>query len=221
LLANGAHRLLAVETDRRCIAALADLVEMFPDRLALVEADARLVDLIALAHGRGWPPPYRIVANLPYNVGTTLLIGWLQRAAAYESMTLMFQREVADRLTAMPASKDYGRLSVYVQWLCVTRRLFDISPKAFVPPPSIWSTVVRIEPRPRPLAEARQATLERVLAAAFNQRRKMLRGSLKALGLPPEPLLDAAGVAQTRRAEEIDVEGFCALARALDVAEGR
>jgi len=221
LLAAGAARLLAIETDPRCIRALADLVAAFPDRLALVEADALKVDPRALAQERDWPPPYRIVANLPYNVGTALLLAWLKHATTYESMTLMFQREVADRLTAAPGSKDYGRLSVYAQWKCEIRRLFDISPKAFVPPPSVWSAVVRIEPRPMPLAPAREASLERVLAAAFNQRRKMLRGSLKALRLAPEPLLAAAGIDPTARAEEIDIAGFCALARALDAAEGR
>lgn len=221
LLAARATRLLAIETDRRCIQALGDLVAAFPDRLALVEADALRVDPCALARERDWPPPYQIVANLPYNVGTALLLGWLKHATAYQSMTLMFQREVADRLTAAPGGKDYGRLSIHVQWLCATRRLFDVSPKAFVPPPSVWSAVVRIEPRPVPLAPARDASLERVLAAAFNQRRKMLRGSLKALGIAPEPLLAAAGIEPTRRAEEIDIAGFCALARALDTAEGR
>jgi len=220
LLAAPAGRLLAIETDPRCVAALAGLAAAFPAHLALAQADALKIDPITMARARAWPPPYRIVANLPYNVGTALLLRWLADAAAYESLTLMFQREVADRLAAPPGGKDYGRLSVHAQWKCEIRRLFDSSPRAFVPPPAVWSSVLRLEPRAAPKAPAREAALERVLAAAFNQRRKMLRGSLKVLGVAPEPLLEMAGIAPTARAEEIPVEGFCAMARALDAVEG-
>jgi 16S rRNA (adenine1518-N6/adenine1519-N6)-dimethyltransferase len=144
-----------------------------------------------------------------------LLIGWLERIGEYESLTLTFQREVAERLTATPRSKSYGRLSVLVQWLAEPQILFDIPPRAFVPPPKVTSSVVRIVPRPEPLAPADQPALERVTAAAFGQRRKMLRTSLKTLGMPTESLFDCAGIASTARAEEVTVSEFCALARAV------
>ena len=208
LLAAGARRIVAIERDPRCLAALSEIAAAHPGRLELVAGDALRLDPVELSDA-----PRKIVANLPYNIATPLLIGWLDRIGEYESLTLMFQREVAERLTAAPRSKSYGRLSVLVQWLAEPQILFDIPPRAFVPPPRVTSSVVRIVPRPEPLAPADQPALERVTAAAFGQRRKMLRTSLKTLGVPVEPLLDRAGVAPTARAEELTVAEFCAIAR--------
>jgi 16S rRNA (adenine1518-N6/adenine1519-N6)-dimethyltransferase len=173
--------------------------------------DALALDLAALD-----PAPTRLVANLPYNVATPLLIRWLENIDAFAGLTLMFQKEVADRLTARPRTKDYGRLSVLTQWLTEPRRLFDIPARAFTPPPKVTSTVVQLTPRPAPLHPADRPTLERVTAAAFGQRRKMLRQSLKTLTADPTALLARAGVLETARAEELDVGQFCALARALE-----
>jgi 16S rRNA (adenine1518-N6/adenine1519-N6)-dimethyltransferase len=213
LLAAGARRVVAIERDPRCLSALAELAAYYPDQLELVAGDALKLDPAALAD-----KPRKIVANLPYNIATALLVGWLDRIHEYEGLTLMFQREVAERLVAAPRSKAYGRLSVLVQWLCDARILFDVPPRAFVPPPKVTSTVVALTPRAQPLAPASKEALERVTAAAFGQRRKMLRTSLKALGVPVEPLLLRAEVAPTARAEELSVEEFCALAQPLNVA---
>jgi len=161
------------------------------------------------------PPPRKIVANLPYNIATALLLGWLDRIGGFETLTLMFQREVALRLVAAPGSKSYGRLSVLVQWLTRPRILFDVPPRAFTPPPKVVSSVVEIVPRPEPLAPAAKPAIERITAAAFGQRRKMLRSSLATLGVPLETLLAGSGVSPTARAEELSVAEFCALARAL------
>ena len=211
LLTAGARRIVAIERDQRCLAALGEIAAAYPGRLELAAGDALKLDPVELSDA-----PRKIVANLPYNIATPMLIGWLDRIGEYESLTLMFQREVAERLTAVPRSKPYGRLSVLVQWLAEPQILFDIPPRAFVPPPKVTSSVVRIVPRPEPLAHADQLALERVTAAAFGQRRKMLRTSLKTLGIPVEPLLARAGVAPTARAEELGVAEFCALARAAD-----
>jgi 16S rRNA (adenine1518-N6/adenine1519-N6)-dimethyltransferase len=208
LLVAGARRIVAVERDPRCLAALGEIAAAYPGRLELVAGDALRLDPVELSDA-----PRKIVANLPYNIATPLLIGWLDRIREYESLILMFQREVAERLTAAPRSKSYGRLSVLVQWLAEPQILFDIPPRAFVPPPNVTSSVVRIAPRPEPLARAEKPTFERVTAAAFGQRRKMLRTSLKTLGVPVEPLLARAGVAPTARAEELTVADFCAIAR--------
>jgi 16S rRNA (adenine1518-N6/adenine1519-N6)-dimethyltransferase len=210
LLDEGAARVVAIERDPRCLAALGELAARYPGRLEIVEGDALALDPATLAAA-----PRRIVANLPYNIATALLLNWLDRISEYESLTLMFQREVAERLVAAPRSPAFGRLSVIVQWLCEARILFDIPPQAFTPPPKVTSSVVRLIPRPAPLAPADKATLERVTAAAFGQRRKMLRASLKSLGVPVEPLLAAAGVLGTARAEELAVVDFCALAQVL------
>ena len=209
LLATGARRIVAIERDRCCLAALGDLAAAYPGRLELVAADALGLDPAELSD-----PPRKIVANLPYNIATPLLLRWLDRIREYESLTLMFQREVAERLLAAPRSKPYGRLSVLVQWLTETEILFDIPPRAFLPPPKVTSSVVRLLPRAEPLAPAAKRALERVTAAAFGQRRKMLRTSLRALGVPVEQLLQCARVAPTARAEELTVTEFCALARA-------
>jgi 16S rRNA (adenine1518-N6/adenine1519-N6)-dimethyltransferase len=176
----------------------------------LIAADALALDPAELS-----APPRKIVANLPYNIATPLLLGWLDRIREYESLTLMFQREVAERFVAQPRSKAYGRLSVLVQWLAEVEILFGIPPRAFVPPPKVTSSVVRLMPRAEPLAPAAKHALERVLAAAFGQRRKMLRASLKPLGVPVEQLLERAGVVPSARAEELSVAQFCALARAV------
>jgi 16S rRNA (adenine1518-N6/adenine1519-N6)-dimethyltransferase len=206
LLEAGAAQVVAVERDPRCIAALEELAAIYPGRLKVVEGDARAIDPVDLV-----APPRRIVANLPYNIGVPLLLSWLGRAADYAGLTLMFQKEVADRLVGRPRSKDYGRLSVMVQWLCEVRREFNVDRHAFTPPPKVASSVVTLVPRRLPLAQANMADLEQVTAAAFGQRRKMLRTSLKPLGLDPQSL----GLDPTARAEELTVEQFCILARAL------
>ena len=212
LLAEGATRVIAIERDRRCIAALEEIAAHYPGRLEIIEGDALATDMAALASGR-----VKIVANLPYNIATPLLIGWLQAEPwppFYESLTLMFQREVAERIVATPDDDAYGRLGVMAGWRAEAHILFDISPKAFTPPPKVTSSVVQLIPRPSPLPASLKA-VERVTAAAFGQRRKMLRQSLKTLGTDPLPLLAAAGIAETARAEEIDVAGFVRLANAL------
>jgi 16S rRNA (adenine1518-N6/adenine1519-N6)-dimethyltransferase len=201
---------VAVERDARCIAALAELAPAYPGRLEVIAGDALAVDEAALV-----APPAKLVANLPYNIATALLLKWLARPSLFESYTLMFQKEVAERLAARPGSKAYGRLSVLTQWLMEVRLLFDIGPRAFTPPPKVTSTLVGLTPRAAPLAPCERGTLEAVTQAAFGQRRKMLRASLRALAAEPEALLAAAGIAPTRRAEALSVAEFCALARAL------
>jgi 16S rRNA (adenine1518-N6/adenine1519-N6)-dimethyltransferase len=213
LLEEGAAHVVAIERDRCCLAALAELAAAFPGRLELVEGDALKVDPAALA-----PAPRRIVANLPYNIATALLLRWLDRIGDYQSLTLMFQREVAERLVATPRSPAYGRLSVIVQWLTEPKILFDLPPRAFVPSPKVTSSVVSLTPRATSLAPAEKGALERVTAAAFGQRRKMLRSSLKTLAVPVEPLFASTGISPTARAEELAVADFCALARALQAA---
>ena len=210
LLAAGARRVVAIERDDRAIAIQQEIAAAFPGRLEIVEGDALAIDAADLGDA-----PRRIVANLPYNISTPLLLAWLARIESFASLTLMFQKEVVDRLAAIPRDPDYGRLSVITQWLCEVRPLFNVDRRAFTPPPSVTSTVVQLLPRPQPLAPARFATLERVTAAAFGQRRKMLRSSLKALG-NADSLLSAAGIDPTARAEELPVEQFCALAAAVD-----
>ena len=215
LLAEGARRVVAVERDPRCLAALAELAAAYPGRLEVVAGDALRLDPAGLA-----PPLRKIVANLPYNIATALLLGWLDRIGEFDSLTLMFQREVALRLVAAPRTKSYGRLSVLTQWLAEPRLLFDLPARAFTPPPKVVSSVVAIVPRPAPLAAAAKPALERVTAAAFGQRRKMLRSSLGSLGVPVAGLLERAGVAPTARAEELSIPEFCALARALEQQVG-
>jgi 16S rRNA (adenine1518-N6/adenine1519-N6)-dimethyltransferase len=210
LLMEGARVVVAIERDPRCLVALGELQARYPGRLRLVEGDALALDPAALSDA-----PRKIVANLPYNIATALLLRWLDRIGDYESLTLMFQREVAERLVATPRSPAYGRLSVLVQWLTEPRILFDLPPRAFVPPPKVISSVVMLTPRAVKLAPAAKPALERVTAAAFGQRRKMLRSSLKPLGLPLDELLAATGIPPTARAEELSVAEFCALARAL------
>jgi 16S rRNA (adenine1518-N6/adenine1519-N6)-dimethyltransferase len=210
LLLEGAARVVAIEVDRRAIAALQDLQDAAPGRLDLLEADALEVDLAGLGS-----PPRRIVANLPYNVSTALLVRWLHQAGQIADMVLMFQKEVADRLAAMPRSKDYGRLSVLAQHVCIVQRLFDVAPSAFVPPPKVTSSVVRLTPRPVGDRLVDLAILERVTAAAFGQRRKMLRRSLAGLFADPAAVLTGLGLRPTARAEELGVADFVRLAELL------
>ena len=218
LLALGAARVVAIERDARALGALAEIAARYPGRLTMIEGDALAVD--PRPHlGDG---PARVVANLPYNIATPLLIGWLTAEPWppwYDQLVLMFQREVAERIVAPVGGKSYGRLAVLTQWRCEARILFDIGPSAFVPPPKVTSSVVRLVPRPAPAPCDRRA-LERVTEAAFGQRRQMLRQSLKSLGRDPLPLLSAAGLAETARAEEIPVAGFVALAEALANSRG-
>lgn len=209
LLATPAVKVLAVELDRRAVAALAELAAAHPGRLEVMEADALKVDVAALL-----PAPRRIVANLPYNVATPLLVGWLRGAAAIESMTLMFQQEVAERITAAPGTEMYGRLGVLAQWRCRTSLLLTLPPGAFSPPPKVWSAVVGLTPLPEDPGAALFGTMERLTAAAFGQRRKMLRGALKSLG-EAEALLDSAQIDPTRRAETLTIAEFDRLARLL------
>jgi len=210
LLANGAKRVVAVERDERCIAALNEIATATPNRLTIISGDALEADVRPqLDGGRA-----RVVANLPYNIATALLVHWLAAdpwPPWFDGLTLMFQREVAERIVAAPGSKAYGRLSVISQWRCETKILFDVNPSAFVPPPKVTSSIVQFVPRQQPLACDRRV-LERVTGAAFGQRRKMLRQSLKSLGVNAGELLARAGIEPTKRAEEIPVAGFVALA---------
>lgn len=210
LLGEGARAVHAIERDPRCIEALQGLVNASGDRLKIMEADALSVDVTEITDA-----PRRIVANLPYNVATPLLLNWLRQADQIASMTCMFQREVADRLTAEPGSKAYGRLSVITQWLCDVRLEFNVPAQAFTPPPKVTSTIVTLTPRTEPLAQATWIYLEKVTAAAFGQRRKMLRASLKGLGLDLEEL----GIDPTQRAENLSVETFCRIAEAMRMKE--
>ncbi len=209
LVESAAAQVIAVERDPRCVAALQAVVEAAQGRLTVIHADALEIDPAALA-----PAPRAIVANLPYNVATPLLIGWLKQAGAFASMTLMFQREVALRLVAEPRSKEYGRLSVMTQWLTEASLVFDLPAAAFTPPPKVVSSIVRLVPRVMGPNEPSFATMERVVAAAFAQRRKMLRAGLRGFVADPIALLEAAGIDPTSRAEELDVGDFRRLALA-------
>ncbi len=211
LLALGARRVVAIERDERAIEALQEIAAHYPGRLDVVAGDALQIDPAPYLDGG----PVRIVANLPYNIATALLVAWLTLEPWppwYDQLILMFQREVAERIVAPPGSKSYGRLSVLTGWRSEARILFDVASTAFVPPPKVTSSIVRLTPRKEPLACDRRA-LERVTEAAFGQRRKMLRQSLKSLGMDPLPLLTAAGIEPTARAEEIPVDGFVRLAQ--------
>ncbi len=211
LLTLGARRVIAVERDERALAALAEIAAHYPGRLDIVSGDALKIDV----REQLGPERARIVANLPYNIGTALLINWLTAEPWppwYDSMVLMFQREVAERIVARVGDKAYGRLAVLAGWRTEAKILFDVAPTAFVPPPSVTSSVVRLVPRAEPL-DCDAIALQRVTEAAFGQRRKMLRQSLKSLGVDANALLAGAGIEPTARAEEIDVAGFVTLAR--------
>ncbi len=213
LLMEGARRVVAVERDERCLPALEEISAAFPGRLEILCDDALKIDENKRLGG-----PVRIAANLPYNIGSALLVKWLTSESwppFWQSATLMFQREVAERLVARPGSKTYGRLSILTQWRARAKILFDVSPRAFTPPPKVTSSIVRLEPLAEPVAPARLADLEAVTAAAFGNRRKMLRQSLKSLAPDTEDFIRAAGLDPTQRAEQLSVADFAALARQL------
>jgi len=213
LLAAGARRVISIERDDRAVAAQEQIARRYPGRLEIVAGDALDFDPRPLLDSAS----ARIVANLPYNIATALLVGWLTQEPWppwYDRLVLMFQREVAERLVATPGSKSYGRLSVLVGWRCKARICFNVAASAFVPPPKVTSSLVELVPRKAPLACELRA-LERVTQAAFGQRRKMLRQSLKSLGFDAMALLEATRIAPTARAEDVPVEGFVALARAF------
>lgn len=214
LLAQGARKVLAIEKDARCLPALAQIADAYPGRLEVLNADALDIDPL-----RYLTPPIRIVANLPYNVGTELLTRWLSPPVwppAWESLTLMFQKEVAQRIVARPREKAYGRLAILAQWRTDPKIVLTLPPEAFTPAPKVHSAVVHLKALPEPRFPADPRILNRVVAAGFNQRRKMLRSSLKSLGPDIEDRLAAAGIQPTARAEEIDLESWCRLARILD-----
>lgn len=213
LLAEGARRVLAVEKDSRCLPVLEEIASAYPDRLQVINGDALEIDPLQYL-----TPPVRVVANLPYNVGTELLVRWLTPKdwpPFWQSLTLMFQREVAERIVAQPGSKAYGRLAILAQWRAKAQIVLSLPPGAFTPPPKVSSAVVHLEALPEPRYPADAATLSRVVAAAFNQRRKMLRASLKGVSPDIEEHLHAAGIPPTERAEQVSLEAFCALARSL------
>jgi 16S rRNA (adenine1518-N6/adenine1519-N6)-dimethyltransferase len=217
LLAEGARRVIAVEKDSRCLPALAEIAAHYPGRLDVIQGDALDVDL----SGR-ITPPLKIVANLPYNVGTELLIRWLsppEWPPAWTSLTLMFQREVAERIVAQAGDDAYGRLAILAQWRAEPRIVLDLPAQAFVPAPKVSSAVVHLDALPAPRFPADARTLSRVTAAAFGQRRKMLRASLRGLSPAIEEHLQAVGIPPTERAERVPLEAFCALARRLDAAK--
>lgn len=213
LLAEGARKILAIEKDTRCLAALKEISDAYPGRLEVINGDALEID--PLSH---LTPPIRVAANLPYNVGTELLVRWLtpkKWPPFWQSLTLMFQREVAERIVAKPGSKAYGRLAILAQWRAEAKIAISLPPGAFTPPPKVSSAVVHLTALPEPRYPADAAMLSHVVAAAFNQRRKMLRAALKSVSPDIEDHLNAAGIAPTERAERVDLEAFCALARSL------
>jgi 16S rRNA (adenine1518-N6/adenine1519-N6)-dimethyltransferase len=214
LLMEGAAHVIAIERDDRAIAALEEISAAYPGRLTIIPGDALQTDYAALADGK----PAKIVANLPYNIATPLLTGWIggdNWPPFFLSLTLMFQKEVAERIVAKPGGKDFGRLSVLSQYRCDARKLFDVNRSAFTPPPKVTSSIVQLTPREAPSPECRISTLERVTASAFGQRRKMLRASLKTLVNDPEALLARAGINPELRAEQVPPEGFATLAALL------
>lgn len=209
LLETGAN-VVAVETDTRCLTALAEIETYFPGQLTVIQEDALKVDEVAL-----FPDHASVVANLPYNISTTLLAKWLTKDTfPFSDLTLMFQKEVADRILAGPGSKTYGRISVLAQWRCKIQRAFDVPRQAFVPPPKVESTVIHLTPHPMPAA-VDPHELEKVTAAAFGQRRKMLRSSLKGVVENPIPVLEALDIDPTKRAEDLSVDQFCALTKLI------
>ena len=218
LLSEGARKILAIEKDNRCLPALEEIEKAFPGRLQVINEDALRLD-----PAKYLTAPIRIISNLPYNVGTELLIRWLTPPnwpPFWKSLTLMFQKEVAQRIVAQPGSKAYGRLAILAQWRSEVKIVLNLPPDAFTPPPKVSSAVIHLEALPAPRYEANQKDLESLVAAAFNQRRKMLRSALKGLSPEIENHLKAAGLSPTERAEQVSLEGFCALARQLEAAYG-
>ncbi|AUJ64319.1 16S rRNA (adenine(1518)-N(6)/adenine(1519)-N(6))-dimethyltransferase [Aestuarium zhoushanense] len=213
LLAEGARRVLAIEKDERCLPALQEISDAYDGRLQVINGDALEIDPLQYL-----TPPIKIAANLPYNVGTELLVRWLtskEWPPFWQSLTLMFQKEVAERIVAQPGGKAYGRLAILAQWRADAKIVLDLPPQAFTPPPKVSSAVVHLTALPEPRFPADAATLSRVVAAGFNQRRKMLRASLKGVAPNIEDHLIAAGIQPTERAEQVSLEQFCALARSI------
>ena len=213
LFAEGARRVLAIEKDERCLPALQEISDAYDGRLQVINGDALEIDPLQYL-----TPPIKIAANLPYNVGTELLVRWLtpkEWPPFWQSLTLMFQKEVAERIVAQPGSKAYGRLAILAQWRADAKIVLDLPPQAFTPPPKVSSAVVHLTSLPEPGFPADAATLSRVVAAGFNQRRKMLRASLKGVAANIEDHLIAAGIQPTERAEQVSLEQFCALARSI------
>ena len=218
LLMSGARKVIVIEADARFLPALEDIKAAYPDRMEIVQGDALQISPDAVT-----PEPYRIISNLPYNIATPLFTGWLENswrdgvwAPRFLSMTLMFQKEVAQRIAAAPGTDHFGRLSVLTGWLTQARILFDVDRQVFVPPPNVTSSIVHVEPRAQPLAPADPRVFSQVTAAAFGQRRKMLRASLKKICPSPSAVLGAADIAETKRAEQLEIEEFCTLARLID-----
>ena len=214
LLMEGATNVIAIERDDRALAALAEISSAYPGKLTIIPGDALQVDYAKLAAGT----PTKIIANLPYNIATPLLVGWLggaQWPPYYESLTLMFQKEVAERIVAKPGGKEFGRLSVLCQYRTTAKKLFDVNRSAFTPPPKVTSSIVQLVPRAKPEPECRLDVLERVTAAAFGQRRKMLRSSLRSILAEPEVLLNELGIDPELRAEQLPVEAFARLAQKI------
>lgn len=216
ILKANPKKLIAIDMDSRCIAVIKDyLLPAYPDKLEIIEQDALRFDMGKI-EGR-----IKIIANLPYNISTKLLLGWLDNLSKIDKMVLMFQKEVAERLVASPCSKDYGRLSVKTQWLCDVEKEFDLSPQNFFPPPKVTSTVVSICPYKKPLFNADAEVLEKICAAVFSQRRKMLKVSLKQLSDNPVEILERAGIDEKRRPEELSVEEFCKLSQVFTPKKGK
>ena len=214
LLMEGATNVIAIERDDRALAALAEIAAAYPGKLTVIPGDALETDYARLAAGT----PTKIVANLPYNIATPLLIGWIGSSEwppFYESLTLMFQKEVAERIVAKSGGKEFGRLSVLCQHRATAKKLFDVNRSAFTPPPKVTSSIVQLMPKANPEPECRLEVLERVTAAAFGQRRKMLRASLRSLLPEPEVLLNELGIDPELRAEQLPVEAFARLAQRL------
>lgn len=218
LLMSGARKVIVIEADARFLPALEDIKTAYPDRLEIVQGDALQISPDAVT-----PEPYRIISNLPYNIATPLFTGWLENswrdgvwAPRFLSMTLMFQKEVAQRIAAAPGTDHFGRLSVLTGWLTQARILFDVDRQVFVPPPNVTSSIMHVEPRAQPLAPADPRVFSQVTAAAFGQRRKMLRASLKKICASPSAVLGDAQIAETKRAEQLEIEEFCTLARLID-----
>ena len=215
LLMEGAAKVIVIERDERCLAPLKDIAAAYPDRLEILSADARDIDYGSLPIAG----PARLVANLPYSVGTPLLVGWLKTdpwPPWFDSLVLMFQREVAERIGAASGGKDYGRLAVLSQWRTDPRTLFSLPPDAFTPKPRVASAVVKLVPKAHPEPSCDISVLERVTAAAFGQRRKMLRASLKQVTPDPESLLTGLGLDPKARAETLEISDFCRIANALE-----
>lgn len=211
ILETNAKQVIAIEQDTRAVCALQDLIAYFSEHLEVLNADALSLDIASLGE-----EPRVIIANLPYNIATTLLFNWLKNSTSFQRMILMFQKEVADRICANPHTKDYGRLAIKVQWLCEVRRCMTLPPAAFTPAPKVHSTVVELIPRQKPLYEANEIFLDKVVRTAFSKRRKMIRSALEGIGMDPLLLLKESQIAETLRPENITIEEYCKLACILE-----